>query len=725
MNSFSEERVNELRAIFFESAQELLQAMNEEGLRLEQAPADGEIVREIRRTVHTLKGDAAACGYGQLSELAHALEDALTTETAARAGAALAGMVLQAADTFEAYLAAYRNGAEPPSGNDLRQTVQQLISPAPSTPVAKAKAKSAPAGNPAKVSAPIFQWNEYERLVIAKSAGPEAVVLNVGLTIDSNCVMPAAALQVIWRALDESGAVLVTHPERERSEPVAVIEAAVATTRTAEWVKKRCRIPGVVSAVHVSPYHKDKTQAPLISEQPDSGEPQEPDSASPAPPADAVPAPNTAQPTGGEHSGRTLPVTENLLRVDAERIDAVLDLLGELIIAKSALQQVLAGFGHQNRKDPIRMRLADALARQSQVIQNLQRAVMKIRMVPVEQLFRRFPRIVRDVAKRRHKEVQLVVEGESTDLDKRILDALAEPLTHLLRNAVDHGVETPEVRRRAGKPACGIVSVKAYHQGNQIMIEVADDGAGMDHEAILAKAVEKNIITEEEADKTAPQDAFRLVLEAGFSTAEKVTEISGRGVGLDVVKATIENMKGAVSINTARGVGTTFKLRLPLTLAIIKAMLFSASTPASAKTALAGGPGAGNQLYAVPLGSVLEITRAFGSEIHTLEGHEVLRLREEVIPLIRMEAAPAGPSGKLFVIVVLVADRKFGLVVEKLKGEEELVIKALDDALVATDLVSGASVLGDGRVVLVLNLPEMVSRSGDKHSYGRKAAAQA
>jgi two-component system chemotaxis sensor kinase CheA len=702
MSSFPEERAGELRAIFFESAQELLQAMNEEGLRLERAPADQEIVREIRRTVHTLKGDAAACGYSQLSELAHALEDALTPETAAAAGGGLAVIILQAADTFEAILAACKNGTEPPSDAGLKQAVRRLVS-AEAAPAATAAAKAAPAGNSATAPVPAFHWNEYQRLVIAKSAGPDDVVLNVRLTIDANCVMPAAALQVIWRTLDECGTVLATHPEREHGEPVAVVEAALATVHTTDWVQQRCQIPGVISAVAVSAYRAEETPALPVAEQSDGGQRKESEAAAPT-----LTAASDAAPAGSEQPKpeRAMPAAENILRVSAERIDAVLDLVGELIIAKSALQQVLADFTPQSRKDPVRARLSDALAKQSQVIQNLQRAVMKIRMVPVEQLFRRFPRIVRDVAKRRHKEAQLVVEGENTDLDKRILDALAEPLTHLLRNAVDHGIETPEVRRYAGKPACGTVSLKAYHQGSQIVIEVADDGAGMDYEAVLAKAVEKNIISEEEADRIAPNDALRLVLEPGFSTAEKVTEISGRGVGLDVVKSIIECLKGSVSIETARGVGTTFKLRLPLTLAIIKAMLFSAA----------------GQLYAVPLGSVLEITRAFAGGIHMLENHEVLRLREEIIPLIRVEASPASSSDKVFIIVVLVADRKFGLIVERLKGEEELVIKALDDELVATDLVSGASVLGDGRVVLVLNLPEMVSRFREKQTYGRKAA---
>ena len=720
MSFFSDERAGELRAIFFETAQELVQAMNEEGLHLEQAPADREIVRELRRTVHTLKGDAAACGYEQLSDLAHKLEDALTPETAERAGTALAEVVLRAADSFEACLAAYRSATEPPSTDELRQMVQQLIAAAPASAGAPPAAKGSSAGSHAGAADKTFHWTEYERLAIAKGTTPESTVFNLELVIEPNCAMPAAALQVIWRTLDDLGAVLASHPARGLDEPVLLVEAALATTHPVELVENRCRIPGIVSAVRISPHRPEGKATPAAAEQPlKAGAAQGKESGSELSHAPAA-TPSAAHPVAGERpKTERIPATDNLLRVEVERVDTVLDLLGELIISKSTLQQVLADFGRQNRKDPMRIRLSDALAKQAQAIQGLQRAVMKIRMVPVEQLFRRFPRMIRDVAKLRQKEAQLVVKGEHTDLDKRILDALAEPLTHLLRNAVDHGIEAPDVRLRAGKSASGTISLQAYHQGSHIVIEVTDDGAGMDHEAILEKAVDQGIIGEDEAGKISPRDALRLTLEPGFSTAETVTEISGRGVGLDVVKSTVERLKGSVSIDTTIGGGTTFTLELPLTLAIIKAMLFSASAPS---TALAGNHGAGDQLYAVPLGNVLEITRAFESQVHLLEGYEVLRLREEVIPLIRMESGAPKPTGKIFVIVVSVADRKFGLVVERLKGEEELVIKALDDELIATEMVSGASVLGDGRVVLVLNLAEMVERFCDRQSFGRKAA---
>ncbi len=710
MSFFSEERANELRAIFFESAQELLQALNEEGLRLEKAPADADIVRDIRRTVHTLKGDSAACGYRELSEVAHAMEDVLTPEIAGQSGAALAELVLSAADVFEAFLSAYMSGAQPPSGDALRAMMQRVIQ----------------AGNPGgpTLPVPLFEWNEYERLVIAKTTEPACGVMNVGLVIDPNCAMPGAAVQVIWRVLRESGTVLVARPEIGCAESTAMVEAVLATEQSAEYLRRKCKVPGIVSAVYAEPYRPAalktvKSAVTAAVDQSDANfssavlEGVEPEAEQTAP--DAKPE----QPK----TERSLPATENLLRIDAGRIDTVLDLVGELVIARSTLQQVLVDYTKKFGKDPVRARFADALAKQSQVMYKLQRSVMKIRMVPVEQLFRRFPRLVRDLAKSGNKDVQLILQGENTDLDKSILDALAEPLTHLVRNAVDHGIEDPETRRQAGKPAQGTIRLDAYHQGNQIVIEVSDDGAGIDQAGVVAKAVQRGVISPEQAAQLTELDAVNLIFEPNLSTAAQVTEISGRGVGMDIVNAVINRLKGSISIRTERGVGTTFKLRLPLTLAIIKALLFHTA----------------NRLYAVPLGTVLEITRAFAGDFHMVEGREVLRIREEAIPLIRIgnllgqhacepmavDITPAKARGRCFVVVVTVAERKFGLVVEKLVGEEELVIKALEDHLVATDLVGGASVLGDGQVVLILNLAAVVDRLRRKHISGRAQAINA
>jgi len=664
---FSEEKASELREIFFESAQELLQALNEEGLELEKRPGDTEVVRGVRRTVHTLKGDSAACGYRELSELAHELEDVLTPELAQRSNGSLAEVVLAAADTFEAMLTAYRGSKQPPTGDELRVQIHRLTRP-------EAKQVAQP-------FEPKFQWSEYERLAITDAAGRGQAVYHVALGIDPGCALRAAAVQLARNVLEEMGAVLAMHPEAN-TDNVSLIEAALASERGKDWIARRCHIPTVVSRILV-------------------------DAVMPAP-AGSEPHAEESHPAAGGAASLS-GAGENLLRVDAERIDAVLNLVGELIIGKSMLHQSMTEFDRRFPKDALRGKFADALAFQARVLNDLQKSVMKIRMVPVEQLFRRFPRVVRDVARAAGKDVELVIAGEDTDLDKSILDLLAEPLAHLVRNAVDHGIESPEERRAAGKPAQGTVRLNAFHQGNQVIIEMSDDGRGIDRAKVVAKAVERGVITAEEAAKLTEAEGLNLIFQSGLSTAEQVTNISGRGVGMDVVKSVLDRLKATISIETRPGQGTRFFLKVPLTLAIIKALLFRAA----------------DKLYAVPLGSVVEITRAVEAEIHRVDGHEVLQLRDQVLTLVRLQKLSRqeskGADKKLFIVVIAFAERKFGLVVDRLVGEEELVIKAMDDHLVATDLVSGASILGDGTVVLILNVAAVVERLARSQPEGVQA----
>jgi two-component system chemotaxis sensor kinase CheA len=387
-----------------------------------------------------------------------------------------------------------------------------------------------------------------------------------------------------------------------------------------------------------------------------------------------------------------------LLRVDAGKIDSVLNLVGELILAKSMLQQALLEFGHRFPKDALRGKFSDAMAFQGRVLNDLQHSVMKIRMVPVDQLFRRFPRITRDVGLRCGKEVELVVRGGQTDLDKSILDAIAEPLTHLVRNAIGHGIELPAERVRAGKRPQGTLRLGAYHQGNQVVIEVADDGAGIDVEKVRQRALSQGLLTTEQAARLSGAETLDLILQPGFSTAEEITELSGRGVGLDVVQSVLTRLKGTIQIETVLGKGTTFRLRLPLTLAIIRALMFRVE----------------QRLYALPLNAVAEITRTVEEDIHHVEHYDVLQLREGVLPLLRLGAKPSpGPESarhKIFVLVIDSGERRFGVVVDALEGEGELVIKALDDRSITTNLVSGASILGDGRVVLILNMVALMDR---------------
>jgi two-component system, chemotaxis family, sensor kinase CheA len=694
LNLFPDDRASELRELFFESAAELLQTLNDEGLELEKRPKDEELLRQVRRTVHTLKGDSAACGFTELSDLAHLLEDVLRPDVAKAAKQALAEVVLIAADTFSSLLSAYRGNLQPPAGEELRQQILSLTRKPAKAVRYKLQAR--------------FVWSEYEQMVVADALGRGETVYNVAFRIDPHCPMRGAAMQLIRNVLQECGRLLAIAPDQSTlSHDLDVVEASLASEHTPEWVDKKCRIPSVIEEILVQQASLRKESAPLTDDVldifPDLTSPEDADIDSPVTgeeiPASRASAERPAPMPSAESPAISFAgIAENLLRVDAERIDAVLNLVGELIIAKSMLHQAVNAFDKSFPRDPLRGRFADALAFQARILNDLQKSVMKIRMVPVEHLFRRFPRVARDVAKSCGKEVTLVVTGQDTDLDKSILDMLAEPLAHLVRNCVDHGIETPVDRINAGKPAQGTVRLNAYHQGNQIVIEVEDDGRGIDRAKLVAKAVDRQIIAAADAAQLTEQELLNLVFHPGLSTAEQVTAISGRGVGMDVVRTVLNRLKGTVSIATAPGKGTKFFLKVPLTLAIIKALLFRVS----------------GRIYAVPLASVVEITRVARSQIHNVDNHDVIQLRDDVLALVHLHGLDrqANSANKMFVVVTNLGDRKFGLVVDHLVGEEELVIKALDDQLVATDLVSGASILGDGTVVLILNIASVVAKLG-------------
>ena len=696
MTNPPDERGAELRELFFETSQELLQALNEESLKLEKHPGDEEIVRSIRRTVHTLKGDSAACGLRELSELAHQFEDALSLETAAGHGA-VAEIAFAAADVFAEMLASYHGGGPMPDAEPLRQRISELTA-APAAKKSRRKKKSV---GPVPQSS--TDWTDAEKRALAQAQAAGLGLYDIVVKIDPHCTMPIAARQLIQNAISGIGQVLVVRPDAKSPAASKQVEFVFASGQSKEQIAAKCHIPTIAGDISVT-----LIQAPVPAKAPakiaGGSEPESEAAASAAPaspastsatPAPAQPAPAEAQTPAPEP---ILPqaLTENILRVEAGRIDNVLNLVGELIIGKSMLQQALSEFGKRYPKELLRGKFADAMAFQARVLNDLQRSVMKIRMVPVDQLFRRFPRIVRDVARQCGREVDLELAGQETDLDKGILDAIAEPLTHLVRNAVSHGIETAEQRRGQGKPPRGKVRLNAYHQGNQVVVEISDDGRGIDAQKIRSKAIELGMATAEEAARLTEAETLDFIFRPGFSTAEVVTEVSGRGVGMDVVQSVLQRLKATIHVETHLGQGTTFRLKLPLTLAIIKALMFWVE----------------QRLYAIPLNAVSQIARTFESEVHQVDNYEVLQLRNQVLPLLRLGRPSAvdvdRKSSKLFVLVITVGERKYGLVVDALEGEEELVIKALDDQTFATDLVNGASILGNGHVVLILNLPAVV-----------------
>lgn len=685
MSRSPEDRGGELRALFFESASELLQSLNEAGLELESRPADEEVIRRVRRAVHTLKGDSAACGFNKLSELAHELEDVLTPQIALARGADLAELVLTAADGFGAMLNAYQRKVEPPAVEALHALIRKLLAEPGS---AKPEASATPQ-LPAQ-----FAWTEYEQLMISEAVHRGEAVYNIALRIDPHSLMRAAAFQLIRNVLHGSGTLIALRPEDNiAAATVEVVEAALASVQPEEKILQRCRIPSIVSDVRlVRAATAETAEHELLG---DVLEAQ---------------AHLVAAAENGELGAATKPrvsgtaatvVAESSLRVDATRIDAVMNLVGELIIGKSMLNRTLTEFDRKHARDPLRAKLADAMAFQARILDELHKCVLKIRMVPVEQLFRRFPRVVRDVAKQCGKDVALNLAGQNTDLDKGILDALAEPLMHLVRNSVDHGIEPADERLTVGKPARGTIFLNAYHQGTQVVIEVRDDGRGIDPVRLRAKAVERGVLKLAEAQRLTEQEILNLIFEPGFSTASAVTEVSGRGIGMDVVRTVLDRLKGTVQVSSQKGRGTTIQLRAPLTLASIQTLLFRV----------------GGRLYAVPLSSVVEITRINDPEIHRIDQREVVRLRDQILSLVRLDhlsrlhSIDTQPDRKKhFVIVIGAAEKRFGLLVDSLVGEEELVIKALPTEIVSSDLVSGASILGDGTVVLILNVPAVLSR---------------
>jgi len=685
VNFLPDERASELRDLFFESAAEILQAMNEAGLALEEHPADKEHLRSVRRAVHTLKGDSAACGFRELSELAHELEDVLTPELVKQNAGLIPEVVLTAADTFHEMLAAYRNRLQPPVGGALRDHINRLLH----------KTAAAPEKSSSEAK---FDWTEYQRLMIAEAFRRGESVYNVAFHLDSESLLPAAAFELVRKALESAGKILVLHPESvAQAASTNLIEAAISSPKSADWIREHCFVPSVVARISVlkipvpQAAPRDLLEILIESE------------AAAVSAGVAVGTPDSAldhhdeSRDGAAPSGLAHAAAENTLRVDAERIDTVMNLVGELIIGKSMLQRTIMEFERIHAKDPLRGKFADALSFQARVLGELQKSVMKIRMVPVEQLFRRFPRVVRDVAKLRNKDIGLEIAGQNTDLDKSILDALAEPLAHIVRNAADHGIETAAERETAGKPARGTVRLDAYHEADHVVIEISDDGRGLDRNKILRRAIENGILRTEDTGLLNDSDIMNLIFAPGLSTADEITEISGRGVGLDVVKAAVDNLKGSIELESELGRGTTFRLMVPLTLASIQSLLFRVS----------------GKLYAVPLASVVEITRVTEGDIHRVDDHEVFQLRDQVLTLVRLERLESQQQRALgkrvFVIVIASGTRKFGLAVDSLMGEEELVIKALEDRLVTSPLVSGASILGDGTVVLILNVLAVIS----------------
>jgi two-component system chemotaxis sensor kinase CheA len=391
---------------------------------------------------------------------------------------------------------------------------------------------------------------------------------------------------------------------------------------------------------------------------------------------------------------------DKTIRIDIDRLDTIMNLVGELVLARNRLIKLNSSLDEKYQDEKLLDPLRETTGNLSIITTDLQLAVMRSRMLPIKKVFSKFPRMARDLARDLQKQIELEISGEDTELDKSVIEEIGDPLVHILRNSADHGIESPEIRQAQGKPEQGLIKLSAYHEGDHIIIEIEDDGKGIDSGAVRAKAIEKGLIDEAESMRLSEKECLNMIFQPGFSTNQEVTDISGRGVGLDVVKTHIAKLNGQIDLITEKGKGSKFRLRIPLTVAIIPALMVGMS----------------NEVFAIPLVSVIEAVRVSPEEIKTIDGNEVIKLRDAVLPLIRLSEvfdlpSPNGfESNSLYVVVIGLAEKRIGLIVERLFGQEEVVIKSLGDYFADNKEITGATITGDGRVVLILDIGNLVEQ---------------
>ena len=682
---------NQYMDMFLDESHEHLQSLNEGLLRLEENMEEISVVNDIFRNAHTLKGMSATMGFAKIAELTHEMEDVLdlVRKEQLKLNEDIMDTLFKCLDSLEQMVDSVGNG-EAEDVVDVSDLVAKLSSiskgtPPPAAAPAAGGASAAPAAGDASGGAGSdLGIDDIDLDVMKKAKDAGMNVFHVKVTLMESCVLKAARSVMVMHALDEIGDVIKSVPPAEDLEQEKFersFDIVLATASDAEAVTNAVDTVSEIEDIGVEELDPDALAKPA-----------EPAPAAPA--AAAAPAPKkAAAPAKKEGAKAAAPKKQHQsqsVRVDIEKLDTLMNLMGELVINKVRLEQI----GQTHRMSD----LMETLEQMDRVTGDLQNIVMKVRMVPVSAVFNRFPRMVRDVSKELGKEINLTIEGEETELDRTVIDEIGDPIMHLLRNSLDHGVESPDAREAKGKPRVGEVGLIARHEGNNVVIMITDDGAGIDASKIRRKAVEKGMITQDEADRLDDADAVRLIFLPGFSTAEQITDISGRGVGMDVVRSKIEALSGHVDVETHIDEGSIFKIKLPLTLAIIQAMLVRVQ----------------EEMYAIPLTSIDSTVNIEPTDIQTIQNKEVIVLRGEIIPIVRMEEALQVPhvkdSEELFVVVVHAGEAKAGIVVDNLIGQQEIVIKTLGNLFAGLKLFGGATVLGDGRVALILDVATMIQQ---------------
>ncbi len=680
--------------VFLDEAEEQLQIMEADILKLEKEPEKSEALQEIFRAAHTLKGSSATLGHRKMAEVTHAMESLLDKlrRGRVRATTKVIDTLFACLDVLKTFKEEIASGDD--AGVDIDEVVGrlQIVEVGAATPQeTTAAAVMEPAGATAAAGVvfagvPPLTPEEVDQLTGGVPDGRVPYFLHVNLQPDAP--MPAVRLFQVVLSLGDVGEVTRSWPSQDDIEQDRVrddLKVVFASDRPEEAIRQALQ---PVPEIRIT----ELRALPLPKVEPAS-----------APAARGTTAEGMAaeeEDRRGDKAG-TKPRSARTVRVDVEVLDKLMDLVGELVIDRTRLHQVMSHLEMQRREGDDNVReLQAAAAHIGRVTSELQEEIMRARMLPVDNLFKKFPRMVRDVSLKAGKEINFVIRGEETELDRSVIEEIGDPLMHLLRNSVDHGVETPADRVKAGKPASGTVLLEASHQENHIIITVKDDGRGIDPAKIRAAAVRKGLISDEAARRLSDDEAVRLIFSPGFSTAETVSDISGRGVGLDVVHKNIERLNGAVEIFSEIGKGTEFRIKLPLTLAIIRALMVEHR----------------ETVYCIPLNSVTETIRWPVDQVQTIRGREVVVNRDVVVPLLRFERVfelenlnPPADLEDIFVVIVNLFGRQMGVVVDNLIGEGDVVIKSLGKFIGEVQGVSGATLLGDGNVAIILDVASLMN----------------
>ncbi|WP_090927119.1 chemotaxis protein CheA [Salibacterium qingdaonense] len=688
---------SEYLEVFIDESQEHLQTLNDHLMQLEKEPEDISIVGEIFRSAHTLKGMGATMGFEDLARLTHNLENVLDLIRHEHMSVTshVMDVVFESVDDLEEMITDIAGGGD--GSRDVSEAVQKLEvlqSGEDKETAAKSEAAAAvhvESSQDTDNTAVSESYDEYERTVLKQSQEQGYTPYKLEITLDEQTMLKAARVYMVFDVLEQVGDIIKSTPSADELEDenfessfVITVISSVELEELRQRVLKVSEITNVsVEVVNVDEPapatdngSNDTPEKPAEDASAEKNEQQE-DAAKPAK-ADKPEKQNTGSKKGSE--------LNKTIRVNIDRLDVLMNLFEELVIDRGRLEQISSELNNSE--------LNETVERMSRISGDLQEIILNMRMMPIDQVFNRFPRMVRSLSKELGKKVNLEITGAETELDRTIIDEIGDPLVHLIRNSIDHGIEQPDVREAAGKSPEGNVHLSAYHSGNNVFIEIEDDGNGIDQEKVIKKSLENGVVNEEDLEKMNDQQIFGLMFASGFSTAQEITDISGRGVGLDVVRNTFETLGGNITVNSVYGRGSLFSVQLPLTLSIIDVMLVEI----------------GKEKYGVPLTAIVETAIVNKNEVHSAHGQKVIDFRGNVIPLVFLneifevpDTETAGEDEYYSLVIVSKGDKIAGLVVDSLIGQHDVVLKSLGSYLSNVFAISGATILGDGQVALILD----------------------